>query len=213
MEQSEHIALGNLAEISSGVTFRSRIEQAAQGTTRLIRLKDITGSGELAHKVDFRISDQPKPHHLLRKGDIIFRPIATITATLIDSDIQDTILAAPLLRIRTDRSKILPEYLVWFLNHPRTQAHLASLSTISTVRGVSLGELKKLEISTPDLQVQKSIGDIHALATREEKLVKLIFTYRSRYVQSTLMRLMNDRGIYETNKQGMGNQETEVKER
>ncbi|MCS1407157.1 MAG: hypothetical protein M2R45_00314 [Verrucomicrobia subdivision 3 bacterium] len=69
-------SLGDVAKISSGVTFRSRIEQVAQGTTRLIRLKDITGNDELIRELDFRIHNRFKPHHLLSKGDIIFRPLA-----------------------------------------------------------------------------------------------------------------------------------------
>ena len=66
--------LKDIATVSSGVTFRSRIEVSKDGSVRVIQMKDL-GDGNFVH-LDESIHinhTKPKPIQLAKQGDIIFR--------------------------------------------------------------------------------------------------------------------------------------------
>ena len=180
--------LDQVAEISTGTTFRSRIEQNPYGN-RIIQMRDISSNGELRIEEAFRVQAQTQ-NCLLKRGDLIFRSRGySTTAILFDSDEKDVGIAAPLLRIRANREKVLPEYLLWYLNQPRTQQRLASLATKTTVSALNIKSLKEIPITLPDMETQKLIGEVYALSVREQKLLELIGKKRRVYTDESLTSL------------------------
>jgi hypothetical protein len=101
------LKLKDIATVSSGVTFRSRIEAYKGGDVRVIQMKDL-GDDNFVHLGESIHIDhtKPKPNQLAKRGDVIFRSRdQTNTAALLNEDVESTIVAAPLFRVRTDVRK------------------------------------------------------------------------------------------------------------
>ena len=185
------LRLKDIATISSGVTFRSRIEASKNGNIRVIQMKDL-GDDNLVH-LDNSIQiihPKPRPNQLAKSGDIIFRSRGqTNTAALLQEDVENTIVAAPLFRVQPDIKKVLPEYLVWWINQPASQAYLASRSKGTSVNMVGKQALETLEIKLPPLPQQQKITRIVNLARQEQQILEQIQVCKSAHIQAVLMQM------------------------
>ncbi len=182
------VKLGLLAEITTGYTFRSRLEAAPGGNMAVIQMKDLTDDNRLDPATLTRIeSTEASPRQLVTPGDILFRSRGqTYTAALVDKDPGQAILAAPLLRIRP-REGVIPAYLTWFINLPATQARLARRAEGTALRMIRKQSLAELEIPLPSLARQQAIVELSDLAAREQQLMARLAARRKQYVDSVLI--------------------------
>ena len=188
------LKLKDIATVSSGVTFRSRIEPSKDGGVRLIQMKDL-GDDNFVHLSDsIRIAHtKPKPNQLAKLGDIIFRSRGqTNTAALLQVDAEDTIVAAPLFRVQADTQKVVPEFLLWWINQPSSQAYLTSRSKGTMVKMVSKHGLEDLEVDLPSLEQQKKIAAFFSLSTREQQLLEELKNRKAIYTQGILMQMASE---------------------
>ena len=133
---------------------------------------------------------RPKPNQLARLGDIIFRSRGRVhTAALLNEEAESTIVAAPLFRVRPDIEKVVPEFLLWWINQPSSQAYLASRSEGTMVKMVNKQDLKNLAVSLPSLEKQRKIADFFSLAVREQQLLEEIKNCKAVYTQGILMQV------------------------
>ena len=186
--------LKDLATISSGATFRARIEASQAGNVRLIQMKDL-GADNLVHLAScIRIEHpKPKPSQLAERGDIIFRSRGqSHTAALLNQAAASAIVAAPLFRIRADQAKVQPEFLLWWLNQASAQAYFASRARGTMVQMISKQVLEELEVPLPALKQQARIADLFHLATREQQILENIKQSRALYTQAVLMQMTQE---------------------
>lgn len=136
---------------------------------------------------------KPKPNHLPKIGDIIFRSRGqTNTAALLNEDAENTIIAAPLFRVRPDIKKVVPEFLLWWINQPSSQAYLASRSKGTMVKMVSKQDLEDLEVTLPSLERQRKIADFFSLSMQEQQLLEEIKNRKAMYTQGILMQMAKE---------------------
>jgi len=62
------------------------------------------------------------------------------------------------------------EYLAWTINHSTTQRYFDSVARGTKLRMVSRASLEHLELDIPDIETQRKIVAIAALADREQAL-------------------------------------------
>lgn len=181
--------LGDIAEVTVGHSFRSRLEQEPSGDVAVVQMKDLSQENRLVDTGLVRISmGKINPRHLLRANDIVFRARGlTNTAVHIDRDIGPAVVAAPLLRIRISDSAIAPDYLAWWINHPKMQAYMVREGRGTTQRMISVPVLKGLEVEIPSLKKQHQIVELAELAQEEQKLLCTLADRRARYVEGILM--------------------------
>jgi restriction endonuclease S subunit len=188
------LKLKDIATVSSGVTFRSRIEASKDGGVRVIQMKDL-GDDNFVHLGESIHIDhtQPKPNQLAKRGDIIFRSRGqTNTAALLNEDAESTIVAAPLFRVRADVKKVVPEFLLWWINQPSSQIYLASRSKGTMVKMVSKQGLEDLEVNLPSLEQQKKVAEFFSLSMREQQLLEEIKNRKAIYTQGILMQMASE---------------------
>ena len=183
------VNFGQLADITMGYTFRSRLEATPDGNLAVIQMKDLSDDNRLELAALARIEHaEAKPRRFVRPGDIIFRSRGqTHTAVLIDQDPGPAIIAAPLLCIRP-LGGVLPAYLAWFINLPATQAKLARRAEGTALRMIRKQSLAELEVILPPLAKQETIVELSNLATREQQLMARLSARRKQYVDSVLIR-------------------------
>jgi hypothetical protein len=179
--------LSEVAELRSGYPFRNRIEPVAEGSCRLVQMKDLDVLVGLREDQFARI-EPPSNYqsHVLHNGDVLMagRGACNHAVTFV-AEPGNTIAAANLFVLRPRRSA-LPDYLAWFLNLPATQTRLRAMRAGSSVPFVRLNELRELDVPLPDLELQKRIVEIYKLSLQEEELLARIQTQRRTLVDATL---------------------------
>ncbi len=184
-------SLKDIATVSSGVSFRSRIESSAHGSMRVVQMKDLSGDSVIHLNRAIRI------HHMkvgmnqfAQFGDIVFcSRRRTYTAAIIGESVKDVIVAAPLFLVRPDRKKVLPEYLLWWMSQPDTRNYFASQSETKSVQMIKKQTLEQLEVKLPDLGKQYKISEIFKLSLKEQNFLEEIKRYKGLYIQKLLMQI------------------------
>ena len=182
--------LNNIASVQMGHSFRSRLEQASHGDVAVIQMKDLGDDNRLDDR-NLALVEMPVPkrRHRVQRNDLIFRSRGmTNTVALVDKDIEDAIVAAPLLRIRVNDEAVLPEYLCWFINLPISQAFLQSHATGTAMRIIGKRALDALEVRIPNLAAQRRIIELNRLADREQRLQARLAHKRKQLMNGILMR-------------------------
>lgn len=185
------IELKKLASIKMGHSFRSKLEPDSDGNISVIQMKDLTEDNRLDAQELVQIDMQDlKEHHRVKINDLAFRSRGqTNTAAIIDQELKDAVIAAPLLRIRVESDSILPAYLCWFINQPSSQAALQSKATGTGGRMIGISAIEDLEVVVPSIDVQQKIIEIHQLSIDEQKLMNALAKKKEVLTDAILMHL------------------------
>ena len=168
--------ISDISTIHTGYTTRSRLEKTDRGGLLVIQLGDLSPDGcvnpERLTRV--RLGDL-SAKYLVSAGDVVFRSRGERnTAFALDSRFKEPALAVlPLFVLRPKVDLVLPEYLAWAINQPPAQRHFDSFARGTGLRMVPRSSLDALDIDVPDLETQRKIVAIDALAERERALVVL----------------------------------------
>lgn len=167
-------AIKDIAEVQMGYPFRSRLEFSVDGVLAVIQMKDLDSDNRVdcdnVQKIEMiAVGDK----HFVEKGDLIFRSRGvTNTAAILDKEPIRAIVAAPLLRIRVNENKILPEYLCWYINQEVSQQYLKTRQEGTHGGMISRQALESLPVEVPDLETQKKIVEIINLHNHRQNLEK-----------------------------------------
>lgn len=181
--------LKRLAFIQMGYSFRSRLESSDGGDVSVIQMKDLLADNTVSCKDLVRIEmDSVKEHHLVRKGDLIFRSRGQLTTTaIVLEDPGKAVVAAPLLRIRVSMlEKVLPDYLNWYISQSDAQFFLTSRAGGTAQKMIGKETIEEMEIPLPPLEKQKYIIELAALMAKEKELLQTIAEKRGQYITAIL---------------------------
>ncbi|MDX9703254.1 MAG: restriction endonuclease subunit S [Candidatus Auribacterota bacterium] len=179
-----------IATVQMGYSFRSRLEASNSSDISVIQMKDLLNDntvncGDLV-KIDM---DAVKKHHLVKKGDLVFRSRGLVTTSAILLEYPGkALIAAPLFRIRiTNPKKILPEYLNWYISQREAQIFLTSRAKGTLQKMITKNALEELDVSLPSLEQQKNIVELASLSAREQTLLHELAEKREQYLSKILM--------------------------
>ena len=168
--------VSDISTIHTGYTTRSRLEKTDRGGLLAIQLGDLSPDGRVNPErlTRVRLGDLPDKY-LVSAGDVVFRSRGERnTASALDARFREPALAVlPLFVLRPKVDIVLPEYLAWAINQPPAQRHFDSFARGTGLRMVPRSSLDTLDIDVPDLETQRKIVAIDALAERERALVVL----------------------------------------
>lgn len=126
---------------------------------RLLRITDITILGvDWALVPGCMISEQEHTKAKLLDGDIVVaRTGGTVGKSFLISEPPDAVCASYLLRLRPDRSQVLPAYLHLFLRSGSYWDQLLAAAQGAAQPNVNGTTLSKIELPVPDFHVQASV--------------------------------------------------------
>lgn len=181
--------LSKLSDIHSGYTARGRLDPAPEGGVPALQLRDVGTTGEIPGP-DFQryhLSKLPD-RYFVRGGEVVFRSRGEPnTAAAIPDPLPEPVaVIVPLVIIRPDRNRILPEYLAWAINQPDAQRQLSAEAQGTSLRMIPKTVLENLEIAVPDLPTQKSIVELNALAQQEGQLLRQLAARRENLLSAIL---------------------------
>lgn len=185
------VELREIAAVQMGYSFRSRVEVSEGGDIVVIQMKDLTDWGVVDAAGLVRVNlEGLKEHHLAKCGDLVFRSRGlAATSAILREDLGQAVVAAPLLRIRSNPEIILPEYLNWLINQPVAQAYLASRAKGTAMKMISKQALEGIEMMLPPLDRQRAIIDLVVLAEKEQALMAKLAHRRKQTISRKLMQL------------------------
>lgn len=134
--------------------------------------------------------DDINKKHLLRKGDIVFAAKGTKNfAACFEYSDRLIVASTSFFVIRLEENfhnKILPDFLVWFLNQQNTQKILKGKAIGTSMLSISKVVLEELEVLIPSIEVQKSILQISKLRNNEKELKEKIELLREKQIQQQI---------------------------
>ena len=116
--------LGEVAQVRSGLVLARK---QARGRTDyrypLLNLKCIHPNGYIDTSLCevFDAVEYLNSEYLTHKGDVVIRLTIPYTAVLITDDLEGYVIPSSFVVVRTNRSVLLPEYLVWLLNSQKVK--------------------------------------------------------------------------------------------
>jgi len=181
--------LSELSDIHSGYTARGKLDPVPEGGVPALQLRDVGTTGDMSGP-DFQryhlnnLSDR----YFVRGGEVVFRSRGepNAAAAIPDPLPEPVVVIVPLVIVRPDRSRILPEYLAWVINQPDAQRQLGAEAQGTNLRMIPKTVLENLEIAVPDLTTQRSIVELNALARQEGQLLSQLATRRETLLSTIL---------------------------
>ncbi len=181
--------LAELSDIHSGYTARGRLEPLPEGGVPALQLRDV-GTEGAAPGPDFQRYDLGKlpDRYFVRGGEVVFRSRGepNAAAAIRDPLPEPAVVIVPLVIVRPDRARVLPEYLAWAINQPDAQRRLGAEAQGTSLRMIPMAVLENLEIAVPDLPTQKRIVELNALARQEGKLLRQLAASREELISAIL---------------------------
>lgn len=180
--------LADACTIQTGYTARGRLEPTAAGGVIAIQLRDISSDGHIDPERLTRVPlEDLADRYFVRAGDVVFRSRGERnTASALDERFQEPAVAVlPLIVLRPNRDIVTPAYLAWAINQPTAQRTLDLAAQGTNIRMIQKSSLDDLELDIPDIETQRKIVAVDALAERERQL-----SQRAAETRQKMMRLM-----------------------
>lgn len=182
--------LADICAIHTGYTARGRLEPTAAGGVLAIQLRDISPEGAIDPQRLTRIHlDDLADRYFVRAGDVVFRSRGERnTASALDERLREPALAVlPLMVLRPKPDVVVPEYLAWAINQAPAQRHFDVAARGTNIRMIPRSSLDDLELDVPDIETQRRIVAVDALAERERQLSQLAAEARRKMMSLILV--------------------------
>lgn len=185
------IQLKKLATIQTGIYAQT----AVFNEVLYLQVKHFSDNGILIDNVtpELPLNSQTEKH-LLAHGDVIFAAKGSKNVTVMyNSNYGHAVASSSFLVIKIQesfKSHILPEYVCWYLNHPKTQDTIKLQARGSSIPSISKHVLEELPIEIPPMQKQHIIVKIARLHAKEQDIIKQIQILKNQYIQQRLLSIL-----------------------
>ena len=160
-----------------------------EGDVIYLQVKHFDESGQLQSALHGDLlSAYVSEKHLLKNGDVLFAAKGTKNfATVFENHNEPSVASTSFFVIRPADKKVLPQYLAWFLNNHTTQTLLKGQAIGTSIPSISKQVLENLEITVPNIEIQKAILQITKLRNKEKSLLQEIETLRDKQIQQQII--------------------------
>ena len=191
MNSSEYVNLGDIASLSVGYPFRNTCVPRESGMLACF-LRDVDSDGSLNEGSLRRVEDaKPNSSHLAVAGDIVFRSRGgSFVSALVPALGEDLLVVAPMIRIRVNREKVLPEYLVWYMNGANGTAFFKEFAKGSAMSLISKTVLERMPVKLPSLQAQKNIVELVELGRKEHEILAEIVKQKNLILETEISKYL-----------------------
>src|SRR3989339_1018468 len=142
-----YFKLLQLTQVISGYSFRGSIDDLPNGTHHVIRVRDLDTLNPIDDYTDLLSVnfENANTDAIVQPSDILLSTRGTDTAGLkvgIYYGTKDNVIAtSSLFILRVNKTKILPEYLLFYINSRRGQSALKNIMSGATVKTISKKEI------------------------------------------------------------------------
>ena len=183
--------LKNLGELRGGYHYRSArdLEPGDDANYRAVQLGSLTEDNQIDWDSlePIHFDGDPK-RYLLHDGDVLvpLRGIRVV-ATLVEEPPNDALVIGQWAILSPNSHVIDSRYLVCYLNHPRMQHRLTSLSRGSGIPFISMKDISDMKVHVPPLMRQQQIARVAELRQQERKLTSRIEELKDKLINAATM--------------------------
>lgn len=175
-------ALGSIASLRAGYSFRSAIPVVEDGDVLAVQLKDFRGGlrPDWAKVTRTSLLRAPSEGEWLRDGDILFAFRGTRFFAAMLEDIPAAAVASTqlmLIRVKEPRV-VLPAFLAWQLNQPPARKYFDGRAEGTAQRSLRRAVIEETTIAVPTLAFQRSVIELARLAERERAALEELIDIR-----------------------------------
>ena len=178
--------LKDIARVQTGV-FRKPDQD---GDVKYLQAKHFNESGKLIspeYMIQTIKRDSVLEKHILINNDILFAAKGDKKfAFLYQQELGTAVASSTFFVIRIYNSNVLPEYVVWYLNHSNTQLYLKAQAKGSALPSVTKKTLGDLKISVPMVEKQRKILAFNELVEKENALIQKIIKKKTALFQNVM---------------------------
>lgn len=191
LSKSHTVLLRDVAQLSVGYPFRNTCVPGESGTLACF-LRDVDSDGSLNVGSLRRVEDaKPNSLHFAVAGDIVFRSRGgSFVSAIVPTLNEDLLVVAPMIRIRVNRERVLPEYLVWYMNGANGTAFFKEFAKGSAMPLISKTVLEQMPIKLPSLQAQQNIVELVELGRREHEIMAEIVKQKNLILETEISKYL-----------------------
>lgn len=182
------LSLNKIAKVLVGRYQRPEVD----GEICYLQVKDFDEGGRFFGKVTNRIKEEEIPGNFyLEVNDVLYAAKGDKNFAVIYPEETGRAVASPsFLIIRLIVNFVLPEFLVWYLNHPEVAEKLKNLATGTNIRSVTRKSLEEFRVEVPPIEKQVKILELASLFERERKIEHDLSEQKMCYRNGLLMNLI-----------------------
>jgi len=176
--------LGEMAFVRSGLVLgRKQAKEKTEYRYPLLNLRCINPGGYIDSEFCevFDASEPLNPEYLTHKGDVVIRLTIPYTAVLITEEFEGYVIPSSFVVARVDYGYLLPEYLRWLLNSPKTKKQIYEGAVSNMLGAVKPRFFAEYEVEAIPLYKQRIIAELSQLACRETQLLTELAEEKEKY--------------------------------
>lgn len=164
--------IGNLCTTRVGHSFRKKMVNNPEGTTKIVHPRNICGDGFL------KFSSPPLQTSIaskrpLKNGEILLQNKGRFAAAVFNMPKNECwITPASVIVLTLKTKKALPEYIALYLNSTKGQQKLNRVKELSSIPFVTRPNLEKIEIPIPPLKKQQMLIDLNKTISKYKDLTE-----------------------------------------
>lgn len=181
-----------LYSISSGFSFRNKIENDEKGDLLVIQMKDLLdGYSAIGNNLTKVSSELIGRSYSLEKGDVLFIAKGSNNYSLeFDLNLPNVIASSAFFVLRPDPATILPGYLAWYINQTDAQRYIKQNTAGTYIPNINIGTVENMSIEIPSMEIQRKIVAIDQLRRRERLLHDEITKKNDVVIRAVLSQLL-----------------------
>jgi restriction endonuclease S subunit len=159
-----------------------------KGTIPYLQAKHFNEFGQYIGDNDNYLEENPKVlANLLQHDDILFVAKGfRFFATLYKQELGNAIASSIFFILRTDKTRIIPAYLVSVLNLPKNLVHFQQSGAGSTIPSIRKNELADFAFNLIPLEEQQKIVALQELYLKDLELTNAIIKEKQKIFQTTI---------------------------
>jgi restriction endonuclease S subunit len=181
-----------LHSISSGFSFRNKIENDENGDLLVVQMKDLrevySVIGNNLTKVSSALVGWS---YTLEKGDVLFIAKGSNNYALeFNLNLPNVVASSAFFVLRPDAATVAPGYLAWYLNQVDAQRYIKQNTAGTYIPNINIGTLENMSIEIPSMEIQMKIVAIDKLRKRGRQLHNEIIEKNDVVIQAALSELL-----------------------
>lgn len=170
--------INDMANTSTGYTFRGAIQPALNGNVFVLQAKNITQQAyvrDLENLVSTTL-EMPRSNSYLKYNDVVLvsrgSGAGSFKSTVFKSKEKNAIASSSLIILRVKSNDILPEYLSLFLNSIDGQRLLSNILSGSQIKTILCKDLNDVRIPVPSIKKQEALIALYQNINRQERIAE-----------------------------------------
>jgi len=183
--------------ISSGYSFRKKIDDDKNGNIKVIQLKDLINDYTVIDNTCFKVSSKKiNSKYILIDGDVLFISKGYNNKAITFSSDKypgNYMASSALFVISMDKTVANPRYISWYINQSRIQNFIKQNTSGTYTPTVNRKVVENIPLKLPDLEKQNRIAQLAQLTVKEKFLQQKIQNKREMLVNAQLLKFINQK--------------------